>query len=228
MGLDTKTSLGYLRDTDDDRYLFHSVNAGKDDSTIMTLETLFDPNKQTENELSRRQRFYISVLLCVSVLQLYSTPWVEEMWNKKRILLRYMEDDGSADSIARNVYMRPKKDFAETEAPDSAKILFSLGVMLLELVFGRRLEDHPKWSSYFGADGKPNDHTAFSTARDWQAKVEGEVGSGYAEAIRKCLLCAFPTRSTSLDDPDLRNAFYTDVLKPVEECWRVGFGIAMA
>jgi hypothetical protein len=111
----------------------------------------------------------------------------------------------------------------DKEPSDSTKVIFALGVMLLELRFGKQLEDYLSWVTYLGADGKPNEHTDLVTARDWQSKVLPEAGPEYAEAIRKCLLRAFATQSTNLGDTDMMNAFYNGVVKTVQDYWRFGY-----
>lgn len=225
----TLSCLGFLRDAEQWRYTLHPVvddNDSVDYTKAVALESLLEQSHGAGGSpLSRRQRFYIAMLLSVSVLQLHSTPWFGQSWDKKKILLLCNEDDGSVPAVS-HIYMVPDEEVSARRSTDSTKIIFALGVMLLELCFGKRLEDYPSWGTYLGADGKPNEHTGLATARDWQSKVLPEAGPEYAEAIRKCLLCAFATQSTNLGDTDMMNAFYNGVVKTVQDYWRFGYGNA--
>jgi hypothetical protein len=220
--------MGFLRDDNEYQYAFYPVDKGHesiDYSNVMTLDSLLD-RLNNKAPLSRRQRFHIAVLLSVSVLQLFSTPWLTDLWNKEKVLLLWTEDDSTDQTGANQVYVKADPISQISSSTDSTKVIFALGVMLLELCFGQKLEEHPNWDKYLGADGKANEHTEFATAREWQAKVTPEAGPEFAEAVRKCLLCAFATKGTSLEDDDFRNAFYTGVVRPVQDYWRFGYGNA--
>ena len=199
---------------------------------IVTLEDLLK-NYQTASEndpaqsvvLSRRDRLYIAAVLSMSLLQLHSTPWIAGTWTKKDIFFTRVKNDVLAPIDTSRLYVSPPVglDTANSHlkrpadaAENSTKYLFALGVMLLELCFGKALEDNPARLLYLGHDGKPNDWTDFATARHWQKSALGEVGPDYAEAIRKCIFCAFPNPYNDLSDDQFSEAVHSEVVAPVK------------
>jgi hypothetical protein len=206
-----KGSIGLLSDNEHCYALYHSepsTGPVSYDQTV-ALDTLLD-GKYTH--LSRRQRFYIAMLLCNAILQSYATPWFNTFWNKSRVFLIHTEDVGSTPAIS-HIYIAPSNHSDDRIANDCLKILRALGVVLLELCFGKRLQDHPLWEKHLGPDGKPNEFTALATAMEWQDQVLPEAGPEFAEAVRKCLLCAFATQSRNLDDLSLERHFTMGLLK---------------
>ena len=197
---------------------------------IVTLENLLQ-DRQVANDggvrqthfLSRRDRLYIVTLLSISLLQLHSTPWLAGTWTKKNIFLTRVKEDPSAPIDTSRLYVSPpmeldtaKLNRTEDSADNATRYLFALGVMLLELCFGNALEDNPVRHMYLGNDGKPNDWTDIATATHWQKSALGELGADYAEAIRKCILCAFPRPYKDLSDDQFSEAIHSEAVEPVK------------
>ncbi|KAK4222671.1 hypothetical protein QBC38DRAFT_518724 [Podospora fimiseda] len=59
-------------------------------------------------------------------------------------------------------------------------ISLSIGILLLELLFGQSLESRPERTEFLRPDGTPNKYTDYCTATEWQRTVEMEVGDGIA------------------------------------------------
>ena len=202
------------------------------DLEIVTLEDLLkerqvvrDTSSGRVHVLSRRERLYVAVILSISLLRLHSTPWLTGTWTKKNIFFTRIKDDPSAPVDTSRLYMSPPEEFdatqvqsnqAEDKTDNAAKHLLALGIMLLELCFGKALEDNPARDLYLGKDGKPNDWTDFATARHWQKSASGEIGPDYAEAIRKCILCAFPQPYNDMSDDRFSETVHSEVVEPVK------------
>jgi hypothetical protein len=116
--------------------------------------------------------------------------------------------------------MRPNTAVAarsRIEAPEGCrKSLFALGVMLLELCFGQRLEDQPIRGRYLGPDGVPNAYTDLCTAKEWHQEVYAECGDSMADIIRRCLDCSFGPKP-DWSSESFQEAVYRDVVQPLEE-----------
>lgn len=66
--------------------------------------------------------------------------------------------------------------------------LDQLGILLLELCFGRSLADHPTRKAWpKGANEKERMVFDVMAARDWQCGVNGEAGPDFSEAVAWCL-----------------------------------------
>ena len=227
--------LGFLLDEKERRYTFYpvvelAVHPSK--LEIVTLEDLLQ-DRQAANDgglrqrhiLSRRERLYIATLLSISLLQLHSTPWLAGTWTKKDIFFTRAKDDPSAPIDTSRLYVSPpvglegtkiRPSRAEDSSNNATRYLFALGVMLLELCFGNTLEDNPARQLYLGKDGKPNDWTDLATASHWQKSALGEIGPDYAEAIRKCIFCAFPHPYDDLSDHRFSEAIHSEVVEPIK------------
>lgn len=102
-------------------------------------------------------------------------------------------------------------------ADTTRNMLFNMGVFLLELLYGDKLENQPWREEYLGSTvtRTANETTDLCTALRWQKRAEEEFGYGIADAIRRCILCSFDGA------PDLENRAFLQavcegVVKPVE------------
>lgn len=89
--------------------------------------------------------------------------------------------------------------------------------MLLELCFGKPIEDRPLHSEYFGPDNQPNAFTYISTASKWHEDVLGELGD---DAIRRCLDCSFAPKP-NLGDNEFQEAVFNAVVLPLQDLLKV-------
>jgi len=119
---------------------------------------------------------------------------------------------GTAAAAAATAVVHIVESVAQVKARAS---LLTLGILLLELLFGETLEGQPCWSEFLSG-GKPNEFTEFCTAMKWSGKVEGEFGNKFAEAIRRCLTCGLEP-APDLASPAFVRAVWTGVAQPVEE-----------
>jgi hypothetical protein len=106
---------------------------------------------------------------------------------------------------------------------DPKRSLFSLGVLLLELAFAQTLESQP-FRKEFLLNGEPNEFTNLCTAKKWHEQVEPEFGDGIADAIRRCLDCAFGPVA-DFDNDQFSQAILDDVIYPLESfvsLWKGG------
>ncbi len=103
-----------------------------------------------------------------------------------------------------------------TVEDDTRATLFTLGVIILELIFGHNIEACTFRRFYYGFDNQPNDQTDASTARKWSQKVLGECGAEIADVVRRCLDCSFGPRP-NLQDKRFKEAVYSDVFRPLAD-----------
>jgi hypothetical protein len=234
--------LGFLLDEHNRRYEFRPVDRQKTISTareIVTLESLLrrDGNASRDSTgeeriiLSRRERLVVAVVLSSSLLQLHSTPWLNDHWSKKNIFFLRSNPGSPSPIILERLYISPAPrpstvtssqaqhmvNPTTSAANDSRKIILALGIMLLELCFGQALEDQSFRKKYMGQDGQPNDFTDVATAMQWENDALGEGGPGFQNAIRRCVHCAFGPKSTDLADYEFKEAVYSEVVQPLEE-----------
>ncbi|KAK4127397.1 hypothetical protein N657DRAFT_631221 [Parathielavia appendiculata] len=94
--------------------------------------------------------------------------------------------------------------------------LFTVEVMVLELILGHNIEDCQFRKEYYGSDNLPNDQTDIYTARRWAKKVLGESGANVSDAVRRCRDCSFGPRP-NFSDVRFREPVYEGVMKPLAD-----------
>ncbi|KAM0425999.1 hypothetical protein ACHAPT_008628 [Fusarium lateritium] len=154
-----------------------------------------------------------------TVLTLGDSPWVPEKWSKMELLL--VRDKDSAEPTpyishesARSM-LKGKQQLVQRSAQARAS-LFTIGVLLLELLFRKTLESLPLRNEYLGRSGRADYTADLCTAIQWQKQVEEEFGDRIADAIRRCVLCAFEPQPDLSDSAFIR-AVCINVVEPLEE-----------
>ncbi|KAK2605571.1 hypothetical protein N8I77_008400 [Diaporthe amygdali] len=201
-----------------------------DKAMLHSFCELLDAHHQMKINVSRRDRFEIATHVASALLQTHLSPWLSPKWTKNDF---YFLVDMEAQSICSR-YPLVCREFAATtssttlagedaeqnlnsqqESEEETRArLFTLGVMILELMFGHNIEACQFRSEYFGVDGRPNDQTDISTARRWSRRVLGESGPDISDVVRRCLDCSFGPQP-SFADGRFREAVYAGVILPL-------------
>lgn len=160
---------------------------------------------------SRRERFAVAAKLASAVAQLRLTPWMRSGITKTDILFFPRQSGVGADLEVPFI----RQDFASertslVEPTESAINLHALGIMLLELCFNVRIEDHPMRSGR--ATGTSNERLALDrmAAQHWVDDVFDDSGHDYEQAVKWCL----ENRVRGIWPQD----FITHVVEPLEVC----------
>lgn len=225
----TTRCLGFLENAEKRRHVFCPLQKDVIEDPLSLLAALKpDATSGTMKPMSRQDRFTIAVTLASSLLQLHSTPWLTEQWSKSDIVL-------PTNIPQQRVLPKPllQAKFHSSAASNSSqggstanarfnakKALSSLGIMLLELCFGKTIEDHPLRPQFFGPNNTPNAFTNISTAKQWHEDVLGELGDDMSDAIRRCLDCSFAPKP-NLDDKEFQEAVLDGVIMPLQDVLKV-------
>lgn len=166
---------------------------------------------------SRTQRYIISLILASSFLQLLESLWVPTSF--KKIDISFLSDPNCPNvfvldqpHVTRHLSVAAANAAEETVPFTDA--LDHLGIILLELCFGRTLEEQPyrkRWPA--GGDEREKSGFDIIAARDWQRHVNEEAGPDYAEAVGWCLggnRSALPER--------WRQDMLQKVIQPLQRC----------
>lgn len=177
----------------------------------VTLDQIF--RGQVSKPPNRRQRLALSFILSSSFLQLLDTPWLTVSWAKSDILFMLDPNNPGVYALDRpHLYRNLAERSCQKQSDENiTKSLRQLGIVLLELCFGRLLEDQPcrkKWPSV--DDENTKSALDLAAALDWLQEVEGEAGPDYASAVGWCLLATRPSR--------WRQEMLRKVVKPLEGC----------
>ena len=194
---------------------------------LVPLPEILHAHNQTIIELERQKRFGLAFHIASALLQTNMSPWLIIPWSKHEICLladeRGVYSDhpyvsGSFGSDTARPTGQLNDDAVISSSSDSEQetrsSLFTVGVIILELIFGHTVESCTFRNHYHGPNGLPNDQTDISTAHKWAGKVLGECGPEVADVVRRCLNCSFGPRP-SFKDKRFREAVYEGVIKPL-------------
>ncbi|KAG7437064.1 hypothetical protein Forpi1262_v001948 [Fusarium oxysporum f. sp. raphani] len=156
-----------------------------------------------------------------SFLQLLESQWLPATLKKTEIFFRSDPSNSTRFRLDQPYIRRqfnnsnektvPYLDPGATELADS---LDQLGIILLELCFGKVLEQQPcrkKWPD--GRDAREVAGFNLLAARDWQCQVPEEAGPDYAEAVGWCL-----DKGKSRPPERWRKDMLQSVIHPLQRC----------
>ncbi|MCJ1428158.1 hypothetical protein MMC29_006066 [Sticta canariensis] len=99
---------------------------------------------------------------------------------------------------------------------DTRTALSTVGMIILELIFGRNIESCKFRRLYYGANDQANDLTNICTARKWAENVLEDSGPEIADVVWRCLNCSFGPRP-NFQDKRFREAVYEGVIQPLAD-----------
>lgn len=181
------------------------------------------------NTPSRYARMSAGYSMLITLITLGPTPWISSTWDRSNVFFSRiggLAKNGSYSAFlahsthdkafqSRHTTLAVHDDHPATMGNFARTLLFNIGVLLMELVFGDTLEQQSWRKEYLdGVTGEPNDVTDLCTALRWQKQVETEFGDKLAEAIRRCIVCSFD--STDLGSMAFMQAVWRGVVEPVE------------
>ena len=232
--------LGYLAGADRTRYGLYRVNRRNDVGPPLVsfhVGEALTPSRGRSRQRSRSKRqvflsstrYELAFTLGTTMLQLHSTPWLDN-WTKQDIL--YLPDPEGEKIpppvqpyISRRFSTSKSADVAIVASPTSAipqgfapnKTLFTLGVVLIEIAFNKPIEE---LAAELGEAGKLKaDWASFVTAIRLHEQVQGLMGARYQHAVKGCLSCDFglDASESDLNSVPFRQKFLENVIIPLEE-----------
>lgn len=199
---------------DDETYHLHPFTKRKrpDESSPLTLDYILSNN--FEGHLTRRQRYSIALLLASSVAQLQFTAWLRTGLKKEDIFFIPCEDDDCSVPYHEPFICQgfPLHHPTTSNAEANNCNFYSLGILLLELCFGRRLEDHPLRKRHPAAGGETKQAFDLMAALKWSQSVGDEGGDEYACAVKWCFTGANNANQS------WRGEIIKNVIRPLEMC----------
>ncbi len=214
--------LGFVED-DDIQYSIYYENDPPFSSPLapspVSLSTILAGD--VKPPLSRRQRYRLSLTLASSFVQLKDSPWLQASWGKDGVHFAPGTQAGQEKTLRLDApfvvrsFSAPTPDRPAAAGHDVAGIA-SLGIVLLELCFGRPVESHPSRIRFPSAvDAHTKAAFDLIAALEWLKEVNDEAGADYADAVEWCLAgCrALPS------DGSWRVLMMERVVVPLEKCF---------
>lgn len=241
----SQTCIGYLECSGESKHLVYMNSKGQSISStspglplrpLREVYTLAKQGKNSGSLIPLHQRIRLAKELATAVLQFHATPWLLNSICSDDVLL---PKTGDSTSIAASALHEPYVDVSiegphgpltrQTTFPSRTlirnRLLFSLGVMLLELAYQAPLHSLQKPTD---VDAHVAPNTDYHIADRVRHEAASILGPRYAEVIRKCIQCDFG-RGDDLGETRLQEGFHQDViceLEELEERFR-NFGLAI-
>ena len=180
----------------------------------VTLEDVL--RDQSHRSLSRRQRYSIALAIASAYVQLHDSPWIWAGWDKREIYLLY-------DSATSLYYEQPRiSKIIPTQSatlqghPDTS--LVKLGIILLELAFGRLVEAHPLRQKYQTPRNQQDQFLDKAVAEEWCARDAKDEHPDFEEPVNWCFDPRSARTKVDLDDDSWRKNLFEQVVKPLARC----------
>jgi hypothetical protein len=185
----------------------------------ITLRDVLQP--QYRPRIPRSMRFQLALKVSSSHLKLQSTPWATRQWEARDVQFPKL-GSGGGQVLFEDPYISIdfKEDLVRTRNAMNARVMprsfTSLGIMLLELLFGEPLEEHEFWSHLPGKAG--DHHLRHAVAVIWAGAIKqelpGEPGKLFFDAIDWCL----NESPSTLEGDEWRKDLADRVVLPLEKC----------
>jgi len=213
-------ALGYLAPEGSEPCFVVHPDSSVADHTHVNLDHLLEDSAQ---KLTRRQRYRLSLVLASSFVQLKDTAWLQTPWDKCNVYFPAPSGTPNLESpfiISRFHDHDPRHAWtARTQGGghDVAGIA-CLGILLLELCFGRTIDQHPSRPMLPEGVGGAQMRAALDliAALEWLKDVNDEAGADYTEAVEWCLAGC----RTLPSDGSWRKLMVEKVVEPLERCYK--------
>ena len=222
------TCVGVLENTDDFRHLLYpstSPTQGIARESISLGQMISAARSKGMAHLPLYERMRLSKTLAVAVLQHHATPWLGKSWRRDDIFFFGVDEWTSHP----NLELMPPHLNVKVKGPHGQisrastfpqhrmarnPLLFSLGVLLLEIAYSSPLE------SFQGPcdlqDGVENRYTEFFLARRLAKSGCSGMGIKYDKIIERLVECDFGC-GDDLNNVQLQAALHNEVVFPLEQ-----------
>ncbi|KAF5574884.1 hypothetical protein FPCIR_13419 [Fusarium pseudocircinatum] len=185
---------------------------------MTSLNEVLDQNQRCMI-LSETDRLRLAVVIASDLLQLHGSPWMPAVIRSQDIYLIQGLDNPICERFFTLQTLpiasgsKDSEDVALTSMRNQP--LFYLGVLLIELAFGKSLEllrserDRSSTGSRFFTD--------YRTAKRLVDQVKSFIGPNYGSAVSRCIDEEFHGRGVGLEDQDLSHDVYAGVVALLEK-----------
>ena len=180
----------------------------------VTLEDVL--RDQSHRSLSRRQRYSIALAIASAYVQLHDSPWIWAGWDEREIYLLYDSTTSLYYDQPRMSKIIPTQSPALQGQPDTS--LVKLGIILLELAFGRLVEVHPLRQRYQTPRNQQDHFLDKAVAEEWCARDARDEHPDFEEPVKWCFNPRSARTRVDLDDDSWRKKLFKQVVQPLARC----------
>ena len=204
------------------RYMVYNRQAERPNfSEMISLTSMICDGTRSRN-LSKSEKWRVAGALSLAVLLYTSTPWLHDAFKSDDILFLasgdpanaktpHLHSIGSKEHSASSVRQIPEDEWVKN------RTLYCLGITLLEIEFGNRLENLIEWTRLPGASQL--DQPLTRQLQVLKRRSGEQLGTLYGRIVRMCLDCDFGLGldEYTLQDPRVQKVFYSQVIAQFQE-----------
>jgi hypothetical protein len=183
------------------------------------------------------ETFGIAAILSSSLLQMHTTPWITEHWNGTEIQFLHPTDHQPASTcmylhrhylsstLCNPASPGQEKQHDTAETKENREEIFSLGIMLLELLYESPFSEQ---EALFTDGGDADCYSRQIAAAAWLEDIPRTSDFHllkYDKIVQSCLECnfgvGFGSVNTCLWNGDFSEAMYSHVVEPLERLARI-------
>ena len=230
--------MGFLVDAEDQNYRHHLYFVGNvpaDEPRSKSLAQILanTRNSPGSSALFRKERLEIAITLASSVLQLDGTKWMKPQWTSDDVYFHRL-DEKDPSACYRYPFLPWKQCSSDSDLSSEmdslalqkhfirSKVLFALGLTLVELCFGKDLNSLSQPEDEDTNQATANMNCAFRLLES--RSIWAEMGELYDAVVRRCLSQTFEVRDMSLENEDLQQQVYETVIVPLTEALDIFLG----
>lgn len=222
--------IGFMEHPTDQRLDFYqseekALSRNPDAPPFLSLHEIFTRKASQRRRFSTKNGLISAMRLSSTMLQLYQTPWLAEMWSHKDIAFFEQVNGGlSAGPFISKTPSHESDDsladsgFSPWDGPVRNQFLFTLGIFLIELCLDAPFEQLR--SRCGGTQSNLFQASDMKIANQLLQEVSEEFGPYYATAVRRCIRCDFDTEKMDLEDMAFSKAVYQGVVIPLEDAFK--------
>lgn len=223
--------LGYLQDTVNARrhglYWPEKPLMDRSALTSVSLGSMLPSGHQKDSAgLSVADSRRLALALSLGVLRLHDTPWLGKEWGRDDITLFKQHKNVLAEHpfVSADLQKKGPTQGGKCSPVIRNETLFALGIVLMELCMGQNF-DTLLAPEDLNPDGTKHAASDFLGSTRILDQVYDRAGKRYGDAVRRCILCEFDQRTSSLEDDAFRKAVYDNVVAVLEEDVAHFFGL---
>ncbi|PTB69395.1 hypothetical protein BBK36DRAFT_1165668 [Trichoderma citrinoviride] len=183
---------GYLINNEHRHYVYGISQESAKAMPSVTLDHIL--RGETNLLFTRLQRYTLSLVIASTYLQLLGSPWLPASPNRANIVFTTTDEDVASVKLDEPHLSQAFRPSPKHQTFPNSRGLYRfmdaldyLGIMLLELCFGQKLEEHPWRKGPVEKDQTETGGCDVWAAREWLCHVNNEAGSDYADAVSWCL-----------------------------------------
>lgn len=159
-------------------------------------------------------RLQVGLEIALTILGLGTSCWVPRGWDRREVFVLKSPNTSTKPFIQHQSLSFSLQETVDDIRAHTENTLFSLGVILLELIFQETLEQQPCWDT-FCKNGQPTDWTHQCTAMEWQSQIETRYGNDLSDPVRLCVNGGF-LGDANLDNSGFLQEVIDTVVNPLE------------